>query len=349
MRLVTVFLLTATLLILSGCARESKQAAPTSGGMANANTSSSTSSAPTTATTNTDTTNSRAKTTAESSYIGEPDEQRARFHKASARGQQTSLASADAARSAEVAMDRKVIRNANITIETETPADGQRKIVSIAESNGGFVVTSESSQRTLEGQTTPAMVVTVVARVPATQFGAVVDQIRGLGNRVRAEKITGQDVTEEYIDMEARIRTKKALEAQFLEIMKQAHRVSDALEVQSQLADVRTEIERLEGRRRFLENQSSLSTITVTLQPATPLVNASGFFYNLKRALGDGVDVAAGITLFLVRALIALVPIALLIFLPIGLLLRFLLRRAGRYRLARRLAHESPQPVAEAQ
>jgi hypothetical protein len=65
-------------------------------------------------------------------------------------------------------------------------------------------------------------------------------------------KTTGQDVTEEYIDLEARLRSKKALEAQFLEIMKQAHKISDALEVQSQIADVRADIERIEGRRRFL-------------------------------------------------------------------------------------------------
>jgi chromosome segregation ATPase len=73
-------------------------------------------------------------------------------------------------------------------------------------------------------------------------------------------------VTEEYIDLEARLRTQKALEAQFLEIMKQAHKISDALEVQRQIAEVRADIERIEGRRRFLENQSALSTITLMLQ-----------------------------------------------------------------------------------
>ena len=97
-------------------------------------------------------------------------------------------------------------------------------------------------------------------------------------------------MTEEYIDLEARIRTKKALEAQFLEIMKQARKISDAMEVQTQLAEVRTEIERLEGRRRFLENQSALSTINITLHTPTPVVAAAtrGFVYDLKAAFGDG-------------------------------------------------------------
>jgi Flp pilus assembly protein TadB len=143
------------------------------------------------------------------------------------------------------------------------------------------------------------------------------------------------------MDLEARIRSKQALEAQFLEIMKQARSVTDALEVQRQLSEVRGEIERLEGRRRFLENQSSLSTITVTLQPSQPLVNTSGFFYKVKRAFGSGVDIAASITLFLVQFIVAIIPVVVLIFLPIWLLLRYLLRRLRRARLNQKLAQEA--------
>ncbi len=84
-------------------------------------------------------------------------------------------------------------------------------------------------------------------------------------------------MTEEYIDLEARIRTQQALEAQFLEIMKGAKEVSDALQVQRELANVRTEIERVEGRRRFLESQTSLSTIKVTLEPARAARQHDGF------------------------------------------------------------------------
>ena len=105
------------------------------------------------------------------------------------------------------------------------------------------------------------------------------------------EKITGQDVTEEFIDLEARIKTQKALELQFLEIMKQAHKVEDALEVQRQIAEVRTEIEKLEGRKRFLENRASLSTITVSLQsPTAIVVNTSGFGRNMREAVADSVE-----------------------------------------------------------
>ncbi len=170
-------------------------------------------------------------------------------------------------------------------------------------------------------------------RVPAAEFDAVVSEIHAVGGRVKEEKITGQDVTEEYIDLEARLRTKKALEAQFIEIMKSARKVSDALEVQSEMAEVRTEIERLEGRRRFLENQSSLSTIKITLQPPAPLIsaNTSGFLHSLRQAFGEGLDVAAAITLGLIRVAIALIPVLLLILLPIALAVRLLRRRSRRW------------------
>jgi hypothetical protein len=246
------------------------------------------------------------------------------------------------------ATERKIIRNAELALETDSPQDGQRKVAAIAEARGGYVVSSDARQQQTDEESKPQMVVTVVARVPVAQFVAAVDEIRGIGSRVTQEKTTGKDVTEEYMDLEARIRAKQALEAQFLEIMKQARTVTDALEVQRQLSEVRSEIEQLEGRRRLLENQSSLSTITVTFQPSQPLVNTSGFFYRVKRAFGSGVDIAASITLFLIQLIIAMLPILVLVFLPILLLLRYLLRRWRRARLAQKLSQEEErQPVPE--
>ena len=114
--------------------------------------------------------------------------------------------------------------------------------------------------------------------------------------------------------------------------MKRAGKVDDALSVQRELAEVRTEIEKLEGRRRFLENQSSLSTINVTLQPPTQIVNATGFWYSVRSAFSDGFDVAADIVLFLIRAIVALLPILVLIVLPLALLVKLGLKVVRRRR-----------------
>jgi hypothetical protein len=245
--------------------------------------------------------------------------------------------------SQQVAVERKIIRDAEINLEVASPAEGQRKLSSIAEAHGGFVVTSES--RLQDNAAQPSEIVTVQLRVPASHFDAALTEIRAIGTRIRAEKQTGKDVTEEFIDLDARLRTQRALEAQFLEIMKRATRVSEALEVQSQLAGVRTEIERVEGRRRFLENQAALSTINVTLQPPASLVsvNTSGFFASVKRAFGDGIDIAAEIILGIISFSIAVLPVLLLIVLPLALIWRYLVRP----RFRRRKPNAPAPPAAE--
>jgi hypothetical protein len=257
-----------------------------------------------------------------------------------AKSEDPTLSQSAIVQASTLAADRKIIRNGDLTLETGSPTEGLRKITAVAESHGGFVVNSEFTQNRVEAGANPSQTVTVIARVPASQFATALEEIRGAGERVISEKISGQDVSEEYLDLEARLRTKKALEAQFLEIMKQARKVQDALDVQTQLADVRTEIERLEGRRRFLENQAALSTITTTLQMPQPLVAATtgSFGVSLKRTVGDAVDLAASIILFIIQAVIVIIPIGLFAGLPAWLLWRVVRRRV----LLRRV---EPAPV----
>ncbi|MFN0119083.1 MAG: DUF4349 domain-containing protein [Blastocatellia bacterium] len=234
-----------------------------------------------------------------------------------------------------VPMDRKVIRNGELTLELDDPADAQRRITAIAELLGGFVVTSESKQSVHSGRQSN-LNVSVIVRIPSQRFGEAIEKIRAVGARTLYEKMTGQDVTEEFVDVEARMRAKKALEAQVLEIMKRAQRITDALEVQNQLAEVRGQIEVLEGRRRWLENQSALSTITIRLQTPALLVAAAprGFWHGVGEAFGDGLTVATSVMLSLIRTLAALIPVLALVILPIGLCLwamwRYVLRRIVR-------------------
>ncbi len=256
-----------------------------------------------------------------------------------------------AAQTPDAATPRRIIRDANLTLELDDPATAARRIAAIAEESGGFVTSNEARRIGDEDDAPQSNLVRVniVIRVPAERFNQILDRIRELGARVTAEKVTGQDVTEEYVDLEARIRAKQALEAQFLEIMRSARTVTDALAVQRQLGDVRTEIEQLEGRRRYLENRTTLSTITVTLEPPAPLVatRPGTFFGDLARAFGGGLDAAATVILVLVRVIIALIPFALLVVLPIVMLWRFFNRRARRRAAAANYStdatpHETP-------
>jgi hypothetical protein len=258
--------------------------------------------------------------------------------------QPVSLSEADKSQSISETVERKIIRDANLSLEVPSTTDAQHKVTAIAEQHGGFVVTSESKQRDNAEPTKRTLDIKLVVRVPANQFGPVLDEIKGLASNVTQESVSGQDVTEEFIDLEARLKTQKALELQFLEIMRQAKKVEDALEVQRQTADVRTEIEKLEGRKRFLQNRASLSTITVNLQsPTVIVVSTTGFGHSLREAVSDSVDLASGIVLFLVRFVIMITPVFVLLILPLSLLGIYFGRRAKRVRLAQAL-HVTPSP-----
>lgn len=261
---------------------------------------------------------------------------------AGAQLQKVSLSDVDKAESTAEAVDRKIVRNADITVEVASPTEIQQRVTTIAESHGGFVVTSEAKQRENIDPAKRSVDIKLVVRIPATQFGSTLEEIKTLAGNIPEAHVTGQDVTEDFIDLEARIKTQKALELQFLQIMKDAREVADALEVQRQIAEVRTDIEKLEGRKRFLENRSSLSTITVNIQaPKVVTVSTTGFRSSLRDAVSDSLEVASEMIVFFVRFVIVMLPVLVFVVLPSGFILRYLMRRAKRMRLAEALATPS--------
>jgi hypothetical protein len=243
--------------------------------------------------------------------------------------QKTSLAQAQITQEAPVTIERKVIRNADLQLETANPEEAQQKISSIAESKGGYVV--ESNQSTSDLQIKKRDTVTMSLRVPADRFQSALDEIRSTADTVIMETVKGEDVTEEFIDVEARLKAQKALEQQYLEIMKRASSVEDALYVQGELAEVRGEIEKVEGRKRYLENQSSLSTIKIKLQtPAAISASSSNFNSRLGESFAAGLDVALGFILGLVTFAVGALPFALVFGLPGFLIVRHFWRKQRR-------------------
>jgi hypothetical protein len=250
-----------------------------------------------------------------------------------------SLEETDKSQTAPTVMERKIIRNADLQLEANAPEETQQKISAIAESKGGFVI--ESTQSSSNVKTTTRDTVTMTLRVPSAKFDEALGEIRQTASRVIVETVKGQDVTEEFIDIEARLKTQKALEEQFLEIMKRSNSVEDALNVQTEIARVRGEIEKVEGRKRFLENQAGLSTIKIKLQsPIAFSTNSPGFFYQLKESVSNGFDAASSFILGLVTVLIALLPFFLFIVLPIYFVLRYLWRKRRKPNLASEIARE---------
>jgi hypothetical protein len=222
---------------------------------------------------------------------------------------------------------RKVVYKAELSVEVRSPSDAQTKITSLAEREGGFVASAARADS--EGR--PADV-TLVLRVPAERFNAVLAEIRRLGDGKRAERIDSEDVTDEYVDLEARLRVQTRLEEQLLELLKTASSVDAALHVHKELASVRTEIERIQGRKQLLEREVTLSTIRVTLSaPPTESVSFSKIGQSVSEAWSDAVLVAGGIVVGGIRITGVLAPIAVMFGIPaflIALAVRRRLRRA---------------------
>jgi hypothetical protein len=226
------------------------------------------------------------------------------------------------------AIPRRVIRTAELSLEADDPDAVRAKAGALAEAAGGFVVTSDTSH-TRDADGTEYVMVTIVLRAPSARFDETLGSLRALGTHVASEKVTGQDVTEEYTDLEARLKAERAIEDQYLSVLKDARTIPDVLAVQAKLGEVRTEIERAEGRRRFLENETNLSTFTVHVARRLEAIDTSGpgFGRSMREAGHDAVAVALAIVNGTIRTVGVLAPIGVIFGIPLYLVIRAWRRR----------------------
>ncbi len=155
-------------------------------------------------------------------------------------------------------LGRQVIRSATLTVDVRDVDAGAKALMRIAESVGGFVAnTTLVHQKPSYGM--------FELRVPASQFAQVLDRVEQVGE-VKERHVSGQDVTDEYVDLQARIRNFERHEHQLLTFMDRATKVADLLAIEQELARVRGEIEQLTGRLRVVNNRVELATVDVTLR-----------------------------------------------------------------------------------
>src|SRR5690606_32101401 len=152
---------------------------------------------------------------------------------------------------------RKLIKNGQIDFETENLNKTRGDIFRAIKKYEGYISSENEFKNSHELSSNIAI------RIPADNFDKLIEEITiGVSSFDRKE-IYIQDVTEEFLDIEARLKTKKELENRYREILKQANSVSEILEVERQLGDLRAEIESFEGRLKYLNNQVSYSTLHV--------------------------------------------------------------------------------------
>jgi hypothetical protein len=158
----------------------------------------------------------------------------------------------------------RVIQTASLSLSV--PRNDFEDVVdrarSLATSSGGFVVESSASQ---SGDERRLVRGSLVIRVPERSYARVMDQLSGLG-RVEARDEAGQDVSQEFVDLEARERHLEAVEGQLLDLLDETNTVAEALTVQSQLNQVQLDLEQARGRLQYLEDQVAFATISLDVR-----------------------------------------------------------------------------------
>jgi len=176
------------------------------------------------------------------------------------------------------ATERMIVRTAEIALVVNDVAIALDRVADLAENLGGYVVSSTSWKET------ERLFGVISIRVPAEDFNDAMEALRGLAVDVPREDTSAKDVTEEYVDLSAKLKNLEATEEQYLRLMEKAEEVEDMLAVQRQLSKTRGEIEQTKGRMQYLERTSATSLIRVQLSQAELDIN----FTASKRTVDRG-------------------------------------------------------------
>ena len=178
--------------------------------------------------------------------------------------------------------DRMIVRTGNMALVVEDVPSIIDRITRLTQDFGGYVVSSnvweEGTSSSVvksgypvvvtDGQEWKRFAGTISIRVPSERYEDAMRALRGLAVKVTSENSSSKDVTEEYVDLKAKLQNLEATEAQLLKLMQKAEKVEDILNVQRELSRVRGEIEQTKARMIYLERTSSTSLISVQLQQA---------------------------------------------------------------------------------
>jgi len=191
-------------------------------------------------------------------------------------------------------IDRKIIQTASLQLQVNEVGVGFEEVGRIATAAGGFVASSSFSYQDFgdDDDREQRQVASVTIRVPAEVYSSVLTQIRGLAETVDYEESNAQDVTEEFTDLQSRLRNLQATETQLLALLERAETITDILTVQDRLNVVRGDIEYVQGRLQLIGNLTDLATVTVHLRPVvgTPTTPDGGSDVNLGETISEAWD-----------------------------------------------------------
>jgi len=236
----------------------------------------------------------------------------------------------------EQAVDRLIIRTGSITMTVEDTRTTQQAIEDMVEgwaSEGAFVVSSNE----YGGYEGSSPYINIQIRIPNAHFDAAMDSIAAMAVDVVSRDESGQDVTEEYVDLQARLEALETARQRLLGIMEEAQSTEDLLLAEQQLTQREAEIESIQGRMQYLEQSAALSSIGITLQPyilAQPVDTTWRPAETVRQAFDALLSGLRNLAVILIYFVVTVLPILAIIGLIIYGVVRFFiwLARLGRRR-----------------
>jgi hypothetical protein len=226
---------------------------------------------------------------------------------ASSAGGTTASQSAASGSTAAVNWDRMIIRNASITLQVTNVESMLATVRGITDGAGGLVFASSTS---FDGDN---QIATITLDVPAEKFDQVVNSLRSAPGvkKVQSEAVASQDVTDEYVDLQSKLKSLNASQDRLLELIKGATNINDILTLDDHLTDIQSQIDQINGRINYIDKKTSFSRITLTLSPVAIVVhqnNNGGFdlgeavssaWRSSLRFTGDVLTVGVKVVVFL--------------------------------------------------
>jgi hypothetical protein len=208
----------------------------------------------------------------------------------------------------ELKMPAKIIKNAEVRMQVDRLDPGYTKVKAIVAKYNAYFGSDNRSQS--DNEITQNMNI----RVPAVKFDSILEELVKEGIYINYKNVSAEDVTDEFVDVEARLKTKKEVELRYLDLLKDAKKVSEILEVENNLRTIREEIESFEGRMKHLKDQIAYSDINLAMYQtleykAKPKVS---FGSQVVESLADGWTNLRGFTLNVIAAWPFLIPILLI-------------------------------------
>ena len=218
----------------------------------------------------------------------------------------------------KVAIEQKIIKTGNLRFETSDVEKTHQQIVLALKKHNCFV------QNDTEGKVDNSIFRRLTIRVPSKNFESLLDDISKGVTYFDTKDISSEDVTEQYIDVEARLKTKKILENRYLELLKKTTKVTEMLEIEGQLSVIREEIEAKQGQLFYLKNQISMSTIDLEFYKT--IANNDGITISYGSKIGNAILSGFNSLSDFLIGLLSKWPL-LIIFMPIFYLIRKWLKK----------------------